>query len=107
MLKYGKVEKSYKPKKENKLRPHKKVPEFIKDKPQLDISLIFVWDSFQRLSTERKRDCGEIPWSSIKEYCLFYNFSFQEFQDFEVLIAAMDRVFLNHQQNQIKNKTEG
>ena len=108
MLKYSDVERSYDTNKktESKLRPHKQIPDIIKNKPQLDISLTFVWDSFYRLNTERRRDYGEIPWSCIERYADFYNFDQEEFKDFEVLIQRMDTVFLNHQQNQLKTASK-
>ncbi len=99
-MKYGEIAKSYEPNKAGSLRPHKKIPDEVKNKPSLDASLIFVWDSFMKLTTERLKDFGEIPYSKIIWYCDRHNINEGEF---ECLIRAMDRVYLDHQNKKVKN----
>lgn len=81
---------------------NRSVPEFIKNKPELDIALIFIWDSFNELDSERKKDFGRIPWSSIKEYCYYHKIP--DFDYFRSIIRKMDRIYLDHQQTKIKKK---
>ena len=81
---------------------NRSVPEYIKNKPTLDIALIFIWDSFLELDSERKKDFGKIPWGSIKEYCLYHKVS--DFDGFRRIIRRMDSIYLEHQSSKVKKK---
>lgn len=55
------------------LKGHRKLPDFIRDAPQLFPWLVPYYNAFEELSTDRPMggfgDVGFIPWSSIDRYC--------------------------------------
>lgn len=79
-------------KKKSRLRPHRKIPDVIKDRPKIGVEVIFLWDSFRRLNTERLRDYGPIPNNQIRSYCK--DFDIEDFEYFESIIRRVDDKFL-------------
>lgn len=82
-------------------------PKFLKDKPTLDISLIWYWDSFLQLNSTRFKDFGEIPWTAIDSYCDRWGIvEPEEFDSFCYIIKSIDKVYLEElkeKENVIKN----
>lgn len=69
--------------------------ELDKEKPELKHSLLFVWNSFWELNTER-HELGSIPWSSIDRYCKRYELNTDnEYDDFLLYIREMDNFFIS------------
>ncbi len=80
------------------------IPDYVKDKPELDVSLQFYWGSFFRLSSERKYEGGAIPYSSIQQHAQFNNIS--DLDDFYEIMSTMDREFVSLQgeRNGLRNR---
>jgi hypothetical protein len=75
----------------------------LKDRPDLDISLLWYWDSFKELNSDRNFEQGEIPWSSIDNFCKRWNINTpDEFDNFVFFIRGMDKVYLEEQSNRIR-----
>ena len=85
-------------------RSNRKLPTpfFVKDKPNLDIALIFYWDSFYELATERMVEGGSIPYSAIVKYSEMYGID--DFESFLIIIRKMDQVVLRYQRDSIPNR---
>ncbi len=77
------------------------IPDFVKNKPKLDVALIFFWDSYHELTTERIVEGGAIPHSAIVTYSQIYNI---EFESFLFIIRAMDNIVLQHQKDLLSKK---
>lgn len=76
-------------------------PDFIKDKPVLDVSLVFYWGSFFDLTTERLVEGGPIPYSAIIRYCHFHDI--KECESFVEIIKQMDSVVLRNYKKRVSN----
>ncbi|MFZ1074804.1 MAG: hypothetical protein WAN50_00290 [Minisyncoccia bacterium] len=86
--------------------PHEQVPECIVNTPKVLDHLLFYYDAFWELDSERQigMGVGPIPWSSIMLYASFC--CLDEFQTEQLLyfIRAMDKVYLQYHSD--KNKSE-
>ena len=104
MLKHGDALSVYEEQKKKPTRGRSKqlhIPEFIENKPTLDAALIFYWDSFNELSTERLVDGGAIPHSANINYSQENRIS--DFDSFLIIIRKLDNTILQHQRDKIKN----
>ena len=74
------------------------VPDKIANKPSLDYGLVFYYNTFFELSTDRivNNSVGQIPFSTILSYCKYYNFTYEETSDFMYLIRKIDAVYIEH-----------
>ena len=77
------------------LRKAPPTPKFIKEKPHLDIGLIWIWDSFLQLNSTRLKDFAEIPWTAIDAYCKRWGVNTpEEFDSFVFFIREIDKAYL-------------
>jgi hypothetical protein len=77
-----------------RLLPHEKLPERIANAPQLELHLLFYWNAFLDLDTERDFGWGlpQIPWTAIYTYAEAYGMNDAEFDRLLMFIRAMDKV---------------
>lgn len=74
------------------------LPESFLNAPSLYFGLNEYYSAFWRLHTDRQigMGIGPIPWASIERYADRENMDDEELERFEVLIRAMDNVYLEH-----------
>lgn len=72
------------------------LPDWIKNKPELEIGLEFYYMSFMDLSTCRSIGMGEgpIPWIALKQYAEVYDIYGIEFERFVTILNNMDTAYL-------------
>lgn len=74
------------------------VPDYIKDKPVLDIRLEFYYKSFWRLGSCRDFNgygATPIKWTAINEMAKHYDLGFGESEDFFEIIESLDSHYLS------------
>jgi hypothetical protein len=73
------------------------LPDFIANAPELQAGLEIYLKAFYDLDSERSYISGvaAIPWSKIKDYAEFYQFSEEQTEDLFYLIRAMDNAHMN------------
>lgn len=72
----------------------------ILEKPELDPGLVLYWNAYSELSTCRPASFGDlmpIPWTVIREYCQFNEFSEEQEERLRYFIRKMDDVVREHQ----------
>jgi|GEM_PF-6492535 len=82
--------------------PNRPIPEEFKKVPELGEFLIFYWEVFWELSTERLVECGPIPGSKILQYSKDFDISYDELQP---IIRALDGEYLKYIQEERDKKT--
>lgn len=84
------------------------LPDFIANAPELKKGLGLYLQAFFDLDTERSHAHGitMIPWSRIKEYAEFNNFSDEQADDLFYLIRQMDVAHTNNLRKQHASKSE-
>ena len=72
------------------------LPDWIKNRPELEIGLEFYYMAFMDLCTCRQIGMGEGPisWVSMKLYTEFYDIYGVEFERFVTIITNMDTAYL-------------
>lgn len=70
----------------------------------LGMGLEIYYQAFFHLSTERKYECGQIPWSSVEFYGSSKNFDLEELIDLHYFIREMDEVYLEYIREKRKAK---
>jgi hypothetical protein len=85
------------------------LPDRIANAPELDDDLLFYFDAYLELSTERQigMTAGPIPVSSLWAYCdrliaLDVGFDSEDVYRFERIIKGLDSIYLTNQKNKIK-----
>jgi len=64
--------------------------------------LIWWWDSFLQLDTERLKDFGPIPWGAIYNYSKVWGMTSPSlFDSFLFIIRGIDRVYLEEQSKKL------
>lgn len=88
------------------LLPHEQLPEFLQNEPTVADHLLFFYDAFWELDSERQLGmvAGPVPWSSIMLYA--NTLCLDEYQTDLLMyfIRAMDRVYLKFHAD--KNKKD-
>ena len=79
-----------------RLRARKRVPTHFRPAPILEAHLLFVWDAFWELNTERPMAfaLGPIPGRAIREHAEFTGIVGDAFDGFRTLIRALDAEYL-------------
>ena len=85
-------------------RSGEKLPDEIKNKPELKTDFVFYLDAFFELSTDRPASLGiqPIPFSSIARFCEVYEIPRYEFPVFSFIIRSIDSEYMKLQ----KEKTD-
>ena len=65
-------------------------------RPKLQLDLTLYYNAFMSLSSCRTigASVGSIPWTSIKDYGVFYRFNEQQLEDLFFYIPALDAEYL-------------
>jgi hypothetical protein len=80
------------------------IPKFVADRPDLPECLLFFWQSFLDLSTERSIGMGPgpIPWSRIVNYANYYDID--DAESFIQIITEVDKAYLEAESKGNKNQ---
>jgi hypothetical protein len=86
--------------------PHEQLPDVILNRPKVPDHLLFYYDAFWELDSERQLGmaAGPIPWSAIMLYADAYVLDSYMSELLLFFIRAMDRTYLKYQADQRKNK---
>lgn len=84
-------------------------PAFMQDRPKIWPHLTLYSDAFAQLTTDRPLGAlggaGAIPWSALDRYAARHGIDdLDEFERFQRMIRAQDRVYLDHAAEASKNK---
>lgn len=84
------------------------LPDQIKNAPILEDWMLFYFDAFHELGTDRQFgfQAGPIPMSSLFLYVDRYDFSEDDAEDFFFIIRQMDNHFLKEQERKAKSKAK-
>lgn len=87
------------------IRCNQPIPERILNAPQLDNNLVFYFDAWFDLNTERPSGWSiqRIPWSAIVEYARFYDCTQQEMDKLLYLIKEIDVAHIQKWQSERAN----
>jgi hypothetical protein len=79
-------------------------PSFWKDQPLLPEHLLWVWQAFRELSTDRafSTTLGPIPRQAITDFARFHGIAGDEFAYLTELIRRMDDVYIEYQADRSK-----
>jgi len=85
------------------------VPKKIAEPPTLPSCLVFYYEAFLTLSSCRQVSMSEyrIPWTAANEYGKRYEMLPFEFEDFWVLLSAMDAVYIKHRNKESEKRQQG
>lgn len=72
------------------------LPDWITNRPQLELGLEFYYMSFMELNTCRTSGMGEgpIPWTAMRKYAEVYDIYGVEFERFSTILTEMDVAYL-------------
>lgn len=87
---------------QREINPNRPLPEEFKNPPEINNFIIFYWDLFWELSTERKVESGPIPGSAIIKYSKLFNI---DYDDLNMIIRSMDNEYMQYLQEERDKKT--
>lgn len=91
---------------ENNPRRKEATAHLKKEAPKFDISVMFYWDAFWDLCSDRI-ELNPIPWSSMDRYCKRYGItSNNEFDSFVFFVRGLDLKYLELKNNEITKKRD-
>jgi len=84
-----------------------RAPKALSEKPELEDHLVWVYNAFSRISTDRQYfesgGCTTISWSAVNDYAIRYGIDdLDDFTRFYNLISALDAVYLRDQSEKLK-----
>ncbi len=91
------------------IRSGQPLPDRIANAPELRLGLQLYLDAFFDLDSDRSHGFGPspIPWSSIKNYCEFYEFDFEQTEEAFFFIRRIDNAHLQRLDKNSKKDKNG
>jgi hypothetical protein len=92
----------------NEIAADGEMPRALLEQPELPPHLLFEWEAFGELSTDRQIGfgAGPIPWSAIDRYAGRHQIESDAYDRFRRLIRACDQVYLKHVTAQREKETQ-
>lgn len=83
-------------------------PKWLEERPQLGLGLLFYYESYHKLSTERMPAdyVTAIPWSKIQQYAEHYGMGFEEQETFHFFINKLDNAYMTKVAEDVKKQNK-